>query len=349
MEIAVDADGEDPRRARAVDPRDRRVRAVGHRAAVDHRDDGAGAVRDPAFQARRRLGVHQQDPDDAGARRGPARGGDDDGAADGPRRARARSSIPPRCAGATSSSPSRCPTTSASSSATAGRSPTTAATIRRARRARWRLRTTTAFAARQAAGAQGRPLSRHRDLERGRGDRARAVRGRDGARLDLRQDRRLHRRRRRRGSRTRPRSRRSRPTSSASTIDDVTVVTADTAAISLGMGTFAARTAVNAGSSVHLAAAAVAEKAKKLAAGMMECVEDDLELAGGLRAAEKRSRRAQEPARDRGESDRHAGLLDGGRARRRGWSTRRISRPSSRSTRTARTSPKSKSTSRPAR
>jgi carbon-monoxide dehydrogenase large subunit len=63
--------------------------------------------------------------------------------------------------------------------------------------------------------------------------------------------------------------------------NDVTVVTADTAAISLGMGTFAARTAVNAGSSVHLAAAAVAEEAKKLAAGMMECVENDLEVAGG--------------------------------------------------------------------
>jgi carbon-monoxide dehydrogenase large subunit len=63
--------------------------------------------------------------------------------------------------------------------------------------------------------------------------------------------------------------------------EDVTVVTADTATISLGMGTFAARTAVNAGSSVHLAARAVADKAKKLAAGMMECVEDDLELAGG--------------------------------------------------------------------
>jgi len=62
---------------------------------------------------------------------------------------------------------------------------------------------------------------------------------------------------------------------------DVTVVTADTATISLGMGTFAARTAVNAGSSVHLAAAAVAAKARKLAAGMMECVEDDLEVAGG--------------------------------------------------------------------
>jgi len=63
--------------------------------------------------------------------------------------------------------------------------------------------------------------------------------------------------------------------------DDVTVVTADTSTISLGMGTFAARTAVNAGSSVHLAAAAVAKKAKELAAGMMECVEDDLEVVGG--------------------------------------------------------------------
>ena len=63
--------------------------------------------------------------------------------------------------------------------------------------------------------------------------------------------------------------------------DDVTVVTGDTAAVSLGIGTFAARTAVNAGSSVHLAALEVAAKAKKIAAGMMECVEEDLELAAG--------------------------------------------------------------------
>jgi aerobic carbon-monoxide dehydrogenase large subunit len=63
--------------------------------------------------------------------------------------------------------------------------------------------------------------------------------------------------------------------------NDVTVITADTAAISLGVGTFAARTAVNAGSSVHVAASEVAAKAKKIAAGMMECVEEDLELADG--------------------------------------------------------------------
>ena len=64
-------------------------------------------------------------------------------------------------------------------------------------------------------------------------------------------------------------------------IDDVTVITGDTAAVSLGIGTFAARTAANAGPSVHLAALEVAAKAKKIAAGMMECLEEDLELADG--------------------------------------------------------------------
>src|SRR5262249_57151202 len=48
--------------------------------------------------------------------------------------------------------------------------------------------------------------------------------------------------------------------------DDVTVVTADTADIAFGVGTFAARTAVNAGSSVHLAAIEVAKKIKRIAA-----------------------------------------------------------------------------------
>jgi carbon-monoxide dehydrogenase large subunit len=64
-------------------------------------------------------------------------------------------------------------------------------------------------------------------------------------------------------------------------LDDVTVVTGDTAAISLGIGTFAARTAANAGPSVHLAALEVAAKARRIAAGMMECLEEDLELADG--------------------------------------------------------------------
>ncbi|MDO8630468.1 MAG: molybdopterin-dependent oxidoreductase, partial [Phycisphaerales bacterium] len=64
--------------------------------------------------------------------------------------------------------------------------------------------------------------------------------------------------------------------------EDVTVVTADTAIIPMGIGTFSSRTAVNAGSSVHLAAIKVSTKAKQIAAGMMECSEQDLELADGF-------------------------------------------------------------------
>jgi carbon-monoxide dehydrogenase large subunit len=64
-------------------------------------------------------------------------------------------------------------------------------------------------------------------------------------------------------------------------IDAITVVTADTATIPLGVGTFAARTAVNAGSSVHVAAMEVAAKAKKIAAGMLEVAEGDLDIADG--------------------------------------------------------------------
>ena len=62
---------------------------------------------------------------------------------------------------------------------------------------------------------------------------------------------------------------------------DVSVVTADTGTIPFGMGTFASRTAVNAGSSVHLAAIEVAEKAKKIASELLEASPDDLEIKDG--------------------------------------------------------------------
>jgi carbon-monoxide dehydrogenase large subunit len=64
--------------------------------------------------------------------------------------------------------------------------------------------------------------------------------------------------------------------------EDVTVATADTKDIAFGVGTFAARTAVNAGSSAHLAAVEVARKIKLIAADMMEVSPDDLELRGGF-------------------------------------------------------------------
>ncbi len=64
-------------------------------------------------------------------------------------------------------------------------------------------------------------------------------------------------------------------------IEMVRVETGDTAKISQGIGTFAARTAVNAGSSVHLAAVKVAQKAKAIAAKLLDVREEDLELRDG--------------------------------------------------------------------
>jgi carbon-monoxide dehydrogenase large subunit len=64
--------------------------------------------------------------------------------------------------------------------------------------------------------------------------------------------------------------------------EDVTVATADTKDIAFGVGTFAARTAVNAGSSAHIAAVEVARKIKLVAADMMEVSPDDLELRDGF-------------------------------------------------------------------
>jgi aerobic carbon-monoxide dehydrogenase large subunit len=62
---------------------------------------------------------------------------------------------------------------------------------------------------------------------------------------------------------------------------DVTVIAGDTAAAPLGLGGFASRQTVTAGSSVHIASKAVAAKAKKLASHMLEAAEEDLEVVGG--------------------------------------------------------------------
>jgi carbon-monoxide dehydrogenase large subunit len=63
--------------------------------------------------------------------------------------------------------------------------------------------------------------------------------------------------------------------------EDITVVPGDTAGISLGLGAFASRQTVTAGSSVLLAARSVAAKAKKLASHVLEAAEHDLELIDG--------------------------------------------------------------------
>jgi aerobic carbon-monoxide dehydrogenase large subunit len=62
---------------------------------------------------------------------------------------------------------------------------------------------------------------------------------------------------------------------------DVAVIAGDTAATPLGLGGFASRQTVTAGSSVKIAADAVAAKARKLASHMLEAAEEDLEIADG--------------------------------------------------------------------
>jgi len=62
---------------------------------------------------------------------------------------------------------------------------------------------------------------------------------------------------------------------------DVSVVAGDTAAAPLGLGAFASRQAVNAGSSVHLAAQEVRTKTLEAASRILEAAKEDLELADG--------------------------------------------------------------------
>jgi aerobic carbon-monoxide dehydrogenase large subunit len=63
--------------------------------------------------------------------------------------------------------------------------------------------------------------------------------------------------------------------------EDVTVIAGDTAAAALGLGGFASRQTVTAGSSVHIAAQTVAAKARKLASHVLEAAEEDLEIVDG--------------------------------------------------------------------
>jgi carbon-monoxide dehydrogenase large subunit len=61
----------------------------------------------------------------------------------------------------------------------------------------------------------------------------------------------------------------------------IEVIAGDTAAVSLGIGGAASRQMVTAGTSVHLAAVQVREKALRLAAHLLEADPSDLELSGG--------------------------------------------------------------------
>src|SRR5581483_7315076 len=62
----------------------------------------------------------------------------------------------------------------------------------------------------------------------------------------------------------------------------VLVLTGDTGAIALGIGTYASRTAVVAGNATSQAAAAVREKALRVAAQLLEAAPSDLDLVDGV-------------------------------------------------------------------
>ena len=64
-------------------------------------------------------------------------------------------------------------------------------------------------------------------------------------------------------------------------LDKITLVEGDTAAIPFGCGTFGSRSTVNVGSAIHEASARLRDKMLRLAAHLLEANPDDLELAGG--------------------------------------------------------------------
>ena len=64
-------------------------------------------------------------------------------------------------------------------------------------------------------------------------------------------------------------------------INNIEVVAGDTAQIQMGMGGFGSRQTITAGSSAHIAAVEVRNKALKVAANLLEASEEDLEIIDG--------------------------------------------------------------------
>ena len=129
-------------------------------------------------------------------------------------------------------------------------------------------------------GAQRGPLHRHRPRARRERHRPRTVRVRPGAHLAHRPRDGLH-RRLRHGPGAAHRAGADRASELGIGVENINVVAGDTASVSLGLGGFASRQTVTAGSSVLLASKAVADKASKVASHLLEAAEHDLELADG--------------------------------------------------------------------
>ena len=110
------------------------------------------------------------------------------------------------------------------------------------------------------------------------GHRARAVRGRHGARGSDREGLRAHRRGRPGPGPRAPRSPRSAPRSWARRFDDVIVTAGDTTLFPFGMGTGGSRVMANAGPAVAQTAREVRERAALVAAEMLECAPADMRI-----------------------------------------------------------------------
>ena len=70
-------------------------------------------------------------------------------------------------------------------------------------------------------------------------------------------------------------------------MDSIDVITGDTSKMSMGVGTFASRVTVNAGSSAFIAAAAVRKKIVVLAASLLACNAEEVVLADGFASASR--------------------------------------------------------------
>ena len=135
---------------------------------------------------------------------------------------------------------------------------------------------------RRAGGTAGaRDLARHRHLGLRGGHRHRSVRGRARHARPGRPRRWSPPARCARARATRRRSPRSPPTPSTCRSSWITVIGGDTAAVPFGVGTFASRSGVTAGSSIFDAAHAVRAKVVRAAAALLEAAEDDIEIADG--------------------------------------------------------------------
>ena len=122
---------------------------------------------------------------------------------------------------------------------------------------------------------------------------------------------------------TRRRSPRSSPRSSASRSPDIKIEYGDTDTAPYGLGTYASRSTPVAGAATAMAARKIQDKARKLAAHLLEASEDDLEWEPGKFSVKGCARPVQDDPGDRLRGLHQPSRRDGGRASRRSTTTTR--------------------------